>query len=204
MADLNEIQLAKLARELAMNIRNYKLVFADFGIDENDYQQIEKDEFFRRVKEQFTIEWNAAGSTEERLRIGSLAYLEQLTPIITKRAMREDANLSAATDVGKVLMKMAGVGEPKNEKVNTDRFVITINLGADVNGKEIVETYDKSIEINANDTPPTPEEIAADRAISIAIKAKLNKDDSDGEIDNEIAQIPSLKQLRTAGEGEGA
>lgn len=145
MTDLDETQLAKLARELVMNIRNYQNVFADFGIDESDYQRIEKLEFFRKVKEQFAIEWNAATSTEERVRIGSLAYVEQILPVITRRAMKEDANLGAATDVGKLLMKAAGVGEPKNEKVNTERFVIQINLGGDV------ETYDKPIAIGVED-----------------------------------------------------
>jgi hypothetical protein len=148
MVDLDEMQLAKLARELVMNIRNYQLTFADFGIDETSYQQIEKNDFFRRVKEQFTIEWNSCNSTEERLRIGSLAYLERLFPVITKRAMMPDSNLSAATDVTKALMKAAGVGELRNEKANTERFVITINLGADT------ETFDKSIAVDVNDTPP--------------------------------------------------
>ena len=50
-----------------MNIRNYKDVFADFGIDENDYQQIEKTEFFRKAKEQFALEWNSALSSVDRV-----------------------------------------------------------------------------------------------------------------------------------------
>ena len=148
MADLDEQQLIKLARELVMNIRNYQLTFADFGIDENDYQQIEKNEFFRKVKEHFTLDWNAATSTEERLRIESLAYCERLTPIVTKRAMMPDANLGASTDVLKQLAKQAGIGELKGEKASAERFVISINLGGDV------ETYNKSIEVTPNDTPP--------------------------------------------------
>src|SRR4051812_28829465 len=149
MADLDESAMAKLARELVMGIRNYKVVFAEFGIDETDYQLIEKNDFFRKVKEQFAVEWNSALSTEERLRFGSLACLEQLTPIITKRAMKEDANLAAATDVSKVLMKMGGIGEMRAEKSTAERFVITINLGADT------ETFNKSIEVNPNDISPT-------------------------------------------------
>jgi hypothetical protein len=145
MIDLDESQLAKLARELVMNVRNYTLVFADFGIDENDYQHIEKNVFFRKVKEQFAIEWNAATSTEERVRIGSLAYVEQILPVITRRALLPDANLGQSTDVGKLLMKAAGIGEPKSEKTNAERFVITINLGADT------ETYDKPLAIGVDD-----------------------------------------------------
>jgi len=32
-----------------------------------------------------------------------------------------------------------------------DRFQITINLGTDLDGKPVIESYDKSISINAND-----------------------------------------------------
>jgi hypothetical protein len=177
MADLNESQMAALARELVMNIRNYKETFKLFEIDENDYQRIEKNEFFRKVKEHFTLEWNSTLSTEERIRFQNLAYYEQLSPVLTRRAMAPDANLSASTDVAKVLMKGAGIGEAKSEKSNAERFVITINLGADVDGKEMVEHYDKSIEVNADDVPPkdmppTTEEVAADAKLSAEIKAR--------------------------------
>jgi hypothetical protein len=150
MVDLDEIILAKLAREMVMNIRNYQAVFADYGIDEQDYYEIEKNDFYKKAKETFAIEWNASISTEDRLKIGSLAYLEQLVPVITRRAMKDDANLVASTEVGKLLSKMAGVGEMKVEKNLAERFIININLGADT------ETYDKSIEITPNDVPPKP------------------------------------------------
>jgi len=135
MVDFDEIQMAKLARELVMNIRNYKETFTLFGIDENDYQIIEKNEYFRKVRDHIAIEWNSTLSTEERIRFINLAYYEQLSPVLARRAMAPDANLSASTDVGKLLMKGAGIGEAKSEKVATDRFVITINLGADTEGK---------------------------------------------------------------------
>jgi len=146
--ELDEIALAKLAREMVMNVRSYKQVFSDFGIDEEDYYEIEKNLFFKKIKDQFTIEWNSALSSEERLRLVSFAYLEQLAPVLTRRAMRSDEPLVAATGVGKLLAQAAGVGgERGGEKTMSERFVITINMGEDV------ETYNKSIEIKADDTP---------------------------------------------------
>src|SRR5436190_23494891 len=126
MAELDETQMAALARELVMNIRNYKETFELFGIDETDYQLIEKNEYFRKVKEHIALEWNSTLSTEERIRFQNLAYYEKLSPILTRRAMQPDANLSASTDVGKLLMKGAGIGEAKTDKGITDRFGITI------------------------------------------------------------------------------
>ena len=144
--DLDETALAKLAREMAMNIRNYRDIFADYGIDENDYAKIERNEYYRKVKEHFTLEWNSSGSTADRISHQSLAGYEQLMPILIRRAMREDTPLPAAIETGKLLQKTAGIGEKGLDKANLERFVITINMGDDR------EHYDKPIAV----TEPLP------------------------------------------------
>ena len=157
MADLDEFALAKLAREMAMNIRPYKAVFADFGIDETEYYEIEKIEFYKRAKDQFAIEWNSSLSATERVKLISAAYLEQVLPVIGAKALNREENLPAATEVAKFLARNAGIGDPKQDLSKTaERFVITINLGGDV------EKFDKSIAVDANDvgvngnSPVTP------------------------------------------------
>ena len=152
MVDLDELVLAKLAREMVMNIRNYQAVFDDYGITPEDYYEIEKNEFYKKVKEQFAIEWNSALSTKDRLRLGSQAYLEQILPSITRRALRETENLSAATEVGKLLERIGGVGEKVGEKPAAERFVIQTNLGGET------ETYDKAIDVtpDADHNPAMP------------------------------------------------
>lgn len=177
MVDLDETAMAALARDLVLNIRSYKDTFAEFGIDENDYQQIEKNEFFRKVRDHIALEWNSIHSSEERNRFIQLAFYEKLSPVLVGRAMREDTNLSAAVDVAKMVMKGAGIGETKSEKANTERFVISINLGGDV------ETYNKSIEINPNDTPP---------------------ESSNGQTVNAKPKEPALQFIRPPGQGEGS
>jgi hypothetical protein len=151
MVDWDETKLAKLARELTMNIRPYQAVFADFGIDEVEYYEISQNEFYKKVKEHFAQEWNSTLSTEGRVKLESLATYEQLLPILARRAMQDDTPLPAATEFGKLLAKTAGIGDPRSENMAADRFVITINLGADLEGKPIVEHYNKSIEANADD-----------------------------------------------------
>jgi hypothetical protein len=189
MVDLDEITLAKLAREMAMNIRPYKQIFADFNIDETDYYEICKLEFYARAKEQFTLEWNSTTSTADRVKIGSLAYLEQLLPAITRRALDMREPLVAATDVAKLLAKNAGVGEGKGEKPMSERFVITINLGADVDGKPVVEKYDKSITIDANDI--------AGGSVVPAISA--NQSGSETPTPNQTAYAAALASLMEKG-----
>ena len=149
LPDFDEMTLCRLAREMVMNIRSYNVVFSDYGIDEEQYYLIEKNEFYRKVKEQYTLDWNATASTPERLKIGSQAYLEQVLPVITRRALDEREPLASVATVGRLLAQTAGLGENRQEQKNNERFIIQINLGADV-----TETYNKSIEINPNDVDP--------------------------------------------------
>jgi len=149
MADLDETDMIKLASELVKNIRPYKQVFADFGIDENDYYELEKNPFFVRVKEHFTLEWNSIASTADRNKVKSMAGFEHLLPIAIRKAQAEDTPLAATAGLMGTLAKVAGIAqENKNPGTGADRFIITINLGADT------EVYNKSIEINPNDVDP--------------------------------------------------
>jgi hypothetical protein len=148
--DLDEFALAKLAREMAMAIRPYTAVFEDFGITEEDYYEIQKLDFFKRAKEQFALEWNSALSVYDRTKLKAATSVEEAMQKLAKRALRDDEPLTSVTDTIKLFARIAGMGEPKTDKSNTaERFVIEINLGADT------ETYDKSIEVNPNDIPPS-------------------------------------------------
>lgn len=148
MPDLDEFALAKLARDMAMNIRSYKDIFKEFGIDENDYYQIEKIDFYQRAKEQYALEWNSALSTGDRVRLISLAYTEETLPTIGRRVNDPKEPFSSVIEGFKSLARTAGLDNVKNEQKPNDRFVITINLGADT------ETFNKSISVNAEDVNP--------------------------------------------------
>jgi hypothetical protein len=146
MADLNETSMAQLASEMAMNIRNYKAIFKDFGITEEDYYEISKHPFFIRAKEQFALEWNSTMSAADRVRLISASYAEQALPVMGRRMMDPTEPLDRALNTFKQMCANAGIGNDKAAPQNAaDRFVITINLGADT------EHYNKSIEVNPND-----------------------------------------------------
>lgn len=149
---LDEIALAKLAREMSMNIRPVAQVFKDFGIDETEYYEISKNEFYKKTLEHFLLEWNSSTSTADRLKFQMQAGAEQLMPIVLRRAMDLKEPLASAIEAAKLAAKMGGIGEVKNgDKQVSDRFVISINLGSDTEGKPIIEKFDKSIAIDAND-----------------------------------------------------
>lgn len=146
MPDLNETNIAQLAREMVMAIRNYKVIFADFGITEEDFYEISKTEYYQRVKDHYTLEWNSALSAADRVKLISASYAEQGLPTMGRRMLDPTEPLTSVLDTFKQFCKNAGIGmEKSGEKPASERFVITINLGADT------EHYNKSIEVNAND-----------------------------------------------------
>lgn len=139
MIDLDETRLAKLARELAIGVRTYESIFADFDITEEDFYEISKIPFFQRAKEEFTLEWNSATSAKKRLELGSLAYLESLFPKLVARAKSGTEPLQASNDVAKLLARAAGIGEVKQEHEASDRFVIQISVGGQL------KTFDEQL-----------------------------------------------------------
>jgi hypothetical protein len=148
MPDFDEVTLAKLARERAMNVKNVFALFKEYDITEEQYYElVAHNPYFKRLLDQYTLDWNATTSTADRLKIESLATLEQLIPVAARMALNEAAPqpLAALTGFGSLLTKTAGIGDPKSVTNNAERFVIQINLGADT------EKYDKTIEVTAND-----------------------------------------------------
>lgn len=192
MPDLDEFMLAKLAREMGMAVRDYKDIFKDFDITEEDYYQIEKNEFYQRAKTQFALEWNSSLSATERVKVISAAYLEQVLPVIGAKALNAEEKLPDATEVAKFFARNAGVGVDKPDaKSAAERFVITINLGADTEGKPLIEKYDKSIAIDANDVG------IPDQKPKKLVKQKVEN----GKIDHESPQEPPINFFCQPGEG---
>lgn len=161
MIDMDETTMAALAREIAMAIRDHEVIFAEYEISPEDYYEISKIDFFRRAKEHFALQWNSAMSSAERARLIAAAYSEQMLPMVTKRSMRETEPLAACIEGLKLVSKIAGLGEGQAEAPKSDRFTITINLGADQ------EVYDKSIAVDPNDTPKLIEAKAEEAVVTL-------------------------------------
>jgi hypothetical protein len=146
MPDMDEATLAKLAREMAMKVRDAHAIFADYGIDETQYYELStRHEFFKRAMEQFALEWNSTLSTADRVRVLSAAALEDALPMLGAR-MKSMEPLASVAEVAKLMARNAGIGaDAKSDAKSNERFVITINLG------DKQETYNKSIEVKPND-----------------------------------------------------
>lgn len=146
--DMDLHDLAKLAREMAMNIKPRGDILAAHGLGEEEFGRIERIEFYRRALEAAVIEWNKPMTTAMRIQLIGQAYVEELMPPLAGRAASGEDPLAQSVEVLKAIHMISGgkgsvegaVGAPG------ERFQITINLGADH-----VERFDKPLAIAHGD-----------------------------------------------------
>src|SRR6185436_13040086 len=79
------VELARLAREIAMDIKERRDTLEVFKLTEAQYEQIEKLPLYERMLTAAVIEWNSAKSTPDRLKIEAAAILEEALPHIGAR-----------------------------------------------------------------------------------------------------------------------
>lgn len=125
--------LARLARELAMDIRATLEILKDYNLNKVQYDFLrEHNEFFKAALTASTIEWNSAMSTQERIKAQAAAALEDKLPDLAIRMGNKSEGLPGVVEAAKLFAKIAGVGERDVGAVASgERFTITINLGAD-------------------------------------------------------------------------
>lgn len=128
-----QVKLAKLAREVAMNIRDLPVVLKDYGLTADDYNtHIYPNPFYRRTLDNYIQEWNSAVSTQQRIKVEAAATLEDSLHHLGARMNKNDENLPAVVEAAKLFAKLAGVdGQAATGGGSAEKFSITINLGAD-------------------------------------------------------------------------
>jgi hypothetical protein len=128
----SDLALVKLAREIAMDIQPIETILKQYSIDPQAWEQLQRSGKFVRLLESQVEEWNSALNTHERVRAKSAAMLEEWLPELNNRLHDRDIGLPAKVEAGKMLTKMAGIGEREmGAGGGGERFTITINLGED-------------------------------------------------------------------------
>lgn len=128
--NLTELQLVKLARELAMHIQDPTKVLATFNISQEQFDQhVFTNRFYKRAYETFLLEWETAKSTNMRIAFKSAYTLEEGLPTLGSRMTDAKENLTAAVETAKLLAKLSGAGEQKTDAAPGEKFSIQINIG---------------------------------------------------------------------------
>lgn len=131
-APFNDTGLIKLAREIAMDMRPLDEILEIHEITPKNWEKLRENTHFQDLLRSEIEAWQTAANTPERVKLKSLAFVEEALPEFYARAHDPKEPLNAKVEVLKTIAKFAGVGGNQfDANVGGEKFSVTINLGAD-------------------------------------------------------------------------
>jgi len=133
---MDAVNLAKLAREIAMDILPIDRVLSLNQIEDEDWVRIQEDPRFRAQLADMIKEWESATNTRDRVRVKAATGFEALMEVYLEDAMNPEIPLVQRVEVGKLLVK---IGELEAQKLGGggSQVLIQINFGEKEVKKEV-------------------------------------------------------------------
>lgn len=143
--------LASLAREIAMDIQDVTTILDARGMGPSDLERLKADPTFSRYLQDAVVAWNGAGSTADRIRLKSLAMVEESLPSLHEASVDEKIPLNQRVEALKFTARLGGMmnerGEAAGGRDPASGFAITINIGGDtVKITQAPEVIDADVE----------------------------------------------------------
>jgi uncharacterized protein (DUF1786 family) len=121
----------KLAREIASDMRDLEEVLALYDVSTPQWEALQRSTRFQALLKTAMEEWQSVTNTPERVKMKSLAFVEEALPEFFARVHDQKETLSSKNEVLKTISRLAGIGGPVEGAISGERMVITINLGED-------------------------------------------------------------------------
>lgn len=143
----SHVTYVKLARELAMDIRPLDDILRSHGVSSVEWDEIQASTAFQKLLTSEVEAWQSATNTAERVKVKSLAFVEEALPEFYARAHDQKEPLNSKVEVLKTVAKFAGIGGNNfDSAVAGEKLMVTINLGADHSLKIEKDVTSKVIE----------------------------------------------------------
>jgi hypothetical protein len=125
----SDIELVKLAREIAMDIQPLQTILKQYLINDQTWLELQRSHRFQQLLMSETEAWNAALNTHERVKIKAASMIEEWLPELNGRLHDAEEALTAKIEGAKMLTKIAAMGLPGEVAATGERFTVTINMG---------------------------------------------------------------------------
>lgn len=123
------VNLARLARELAMDILPVNDVLRIHELDDSTWLKIQSDPKFQAMLSSMITEWNSADNTKARVRVKAATAFESLVEVYVRDAMDIGIPLAQRVEVGKLLVKIGELESVRDGKDAGSQVLIQINTG---------------------------------------------------------------------------
>lgn len=149
----DEAKLVKLARQIAMGIKELSEVLFDNSLTLREFEVIKQLPHFNNILIAEMKAWEGGANTNERLRRKSAAMIEEYLPELYARLNDREEPLMAKIKALELASKMAGFSDKADGPIGTpgDKVSVIINLGADTK-----LTYEKQLPSKVIEHEPDP------------------------------------------------
>lgn len=129
----DDVKLVKLAREIAMGIKDLPDILFDNGLTQMEFASIQVLPHFAKMLDAEVAAWQSAVNTNDRVKLKAGAMLEEYLPELYARLNDREEPLMAKIKAVEHLSKMAGFGDRDIQQAGSpgDKVSVIINLGAD-------------------------------------------------------------------------
>lgn len=131
VAPVDPLTQLKLAREVAADIRELEDILKAYDVSPSQWDALQRSPRFQNLLQSAISEWQSVKNTAERVKVKSMAFVEEALPEFYARVHDAKETLSSKNEVLKTISRLAGFGERVEGQLAGERMVITINLGAD-------------------------------------------------------------------------
>lgn len=125
-----EIDIVKLAREIAMDLRPLGEILEHHRVSVSEFERLKRHPYFCRVLNAEVEAWQSAVNTGERVRLKSQAMMEEFLPDLYRRMVAPKEDLLKVVKGAELVAKLASLGGDANSGKPGDKVVISINMGA--------------------------------------------------------------------------
>jgi hypothetical protein len=141
--------LVRLAREIAIDHFPLEAILERYQVSPEQWETIRKMPRFTALLEIETADWQGSLNTGERTKLKAAAMIEDFLPEAHSRMHDARETLPAKTELAKLIAKIAGMGERTdiNGVNSSEKFSVTINLGADQQLQFAKQVTPKVIEV---------------------------------------------------------
>lgn len=128
----SDAKLIILAREIAADLRPLDDILKSLALTDDEFERVKAHPRFNELLEAAAMEWSSAGNTHERTRLKAAMMVEDWLVEAHTRLHDKAENLTAKTELAKLIAKLAGMGNDRPDGVAEGNKVnITINLGSE-------------------------------------------------------------------------
>lgn len=130
----DEAKLVKLARQIAMGIKDLPDILFDNSLTLREFEVVKTHPLFCRALAGEVKAWEGASNTVERVKVKAASMLEEYLPEMYARLNDVKEPLIAKMKAIEVITKLAGMGGSEAQAAGSpgDKVHVIINLGADV------------------------------------------------------------------------